>query len=180
MNCMTLQTDFSVVIKYLFVCFVLVIVYYYFMIWITSDISRHEDSWVRESERAMGWGREGEERGGGDRSHLTFDGIRRERRRTNYTWLSKFRTFMILSLNCTGSRQKSYKITLTQMFATKDKAKPSTENIRGLNSVAVRPTTVQVTSCRYKKSKSKAVPLHAMEALGGRGDIAPTHSRPRH
>jgi hypothetical protein len=30
------------------------------------------------------------------------------------------------------------------------------------------------------KSKSKAVPLHAMEALGGRGCIAPTHSRPRH
>jgi hypothetical protein len=28
--------------------------------------------------------------------------------------------------------------------------------------------------------KSKAVPLHAMEALGGRGGIAPTHSRPRH
>jgi hypothetical protein len=26
----------------------------------------------------------------------------------------------------------------------------------------------------------KAVPLHAMEALGGRGVIAPTHSRPRH
>jgi hypothetical protein len=24
--------------------------------------------------------------------------------------------------------------------------------------------------------KSKAVPLHAMEALGGRGGIAPTHS----
>jgi hypothetical protein len=30
----------------------------------------------------------------------------------------------------------------------------------------------------YKKGK--AVPLHAMEALGGRGGIAPTHSRPRH
>jgi hypothetical protein len=30
------------------------------------------------------------------------------------------------------------------------------------------------------KSKSKAVPLHAMEALGGRGGIAHTHSRPRH
>jgi hypothetical protein len=30
------------------------------------------------------------------------------------------------------------------------------------------------------KKKSKAVPLHAMEALGGRGGIAPTHSRPRH
>jgi hypothetical protein len=28
--------------------------------------------------------------------------------------------------------------------------------------------------------KSIAVPLHAMEALGGRGGIAPTHSRPRH
>jgi hypothetical protein len=30
------------------------------------------------------------------------------------------------------------------------------------------------------KVKGKAVPLHAMEALWGRGDIAPTHSRPRH
>jgi hypothetical protein len=29
-------------------------------------------------------------------------------------------------------------------------------------------------------SKSKAVPLDAMEALGGRRGIAPTHSRPRH
>jgi hypothetical protein len=29
-------------------------------------------------------------------------------------------------------------------------------------------------------NKSKAVPLHAMEALGGRGGIAPTHSRLRH
>jgi hypothetical protein len=26
------------------------------------------------------------------------------------------------------------------------------------------------------KVKSKAVPLHAMEALGGRGDIASTHA----
>jgi len=31
-----------------------------------------------------------------------------------------------------------------------------------------------------KSKKSKAVPLHAMEALGGRRGIAPTHSRPRH
>jgi hypothetical protein len=30
------------------------------------------------------------------------------------------------------------------------------------------------------KVKGKAVPLHTMEALGGRGGIAPTHSRPRH
>jgi hypothetical protein len=28
--------------------------------------------------------------------------------------------------------------------------------------------------------KGKVVPLHAMEALGGGGGIAPTHSRPRH
>jgi hypothetical protein len=28
--------------------------------------------------------------------------------------------------------------------------------------------------------KAKAVPLHAMKALGGRGGIASTHSRPRH
>jgi len=30
------------------------------------------------------------------------------------------------------------------------------------------------------ETKDKAVPLHAMEALGGRGGVAPTHSRPRH
>jgi hypothetical protein len=30
------------------------------------------------------------------------------------------------------------------------------------------------------KGKGKAFPLDAMEALGGRGGIAPTHSRPRH
>jgi hypothetical protein len=28
--------------------------------------------------------------------------------------------------------------------------------------------------------KGKAVPLHAMEVLGGRGGIVSTHSRPRH
>jgi hypothetical protein len=28
--------------------------------------------------------------------------------------------------------------------------------------------------------KKKVIPLHAMEALGRRGGIAPTHSRPRH
>jgi hypothetical protein len=30
--------------------------------------------------------------------------------------------------------------------------------------------------CNCIESKSKAVPLHAMVALGGRGGIAPTHS----
>jgi hypothetical protein len=32
-----------------------------------------------------------------------------------------------------------------------------------------------VTAC-----KGKAVPLHALEALGGRRGVAATHSRPRH
>jgi len=32
---------------------------------------------------------------------------------------------------------------------------------------------------KVKVKQSKAVPLHAMEAHGGRGGIAP-HSRPRH
>jgi hypothetical protein len=30
------------------------------------------------------------------------------------------------------------------------------------------------------QAKTKAVPLHAMKALGGRGSVAPTHTRPRH
>jgi hypothetical protein len=34
--------------------------------------------------------------------------------------------------------------------------------------------------CVEEVCNVKAVPLHAMEALGGRGGIAPTHSRPRH
>jgi hypothetical protein len=36
------------------------------------------------------------------------------------------------------------------------------------------------TQLFIQNNKGKAVPLHAMEALGGIGDIAPTHSRPRH
>jgi hypothetical protein len=40
---------------------------------------------------------------------------------------------------------------------------------------------VQCYGNKASKSKqSKAVPLHAMVALGGRGGIAPTHSWPRH
>jgi hypothetical protein len=35
-------------------------------------------------------------------------------------------------------------------------------------------------SSGFFKGKGKAVPLSAMRALGGRGGIAPTHSRPRH
>jgi hypothetical protein len=39
---------------------------------------------------------------------------------------------------------------------------------------------IQAISWRREVKKSKVVPLHAMEVLGGRGDIAPTHSKPRH
>jgi hypothetical protein len=35
-------------------------------------------------------------------------------------------------------------------------------------------------SINIKPFKAKAVPLHAMEAFGERGVLAPTHSRPRH
>jgi hypothetical protein len=41
-----------------------------------------------------------------------------------------------------------------------------------------RTRTKQWTKCQQKQSK--AVPLHAMVALGGRGGTAPTHSWPRH
>jgi hypothetical protein len=42
-------------------------------------------------------------------------------------------------------RKSPYKIMITKMFAPLDKAKPVTENIRGLNLAAVKYTTVQVT-----------------------------------
>jgi len=48
------------------------------------------------------------------------------------------------------------------------------------NQVTPGPVEMNRHVSRQSKSKSKAVPLHAMEALGGRGGIAPTHSRPRH
>jgi hypothetical protein len=36
------------------------------------------------------------------------------------------------------------------------------------------------TSTLFPQAEAKAVPLHATEALVGRGRIAPTHSRLRH
>jgi hypothetical protein len=64
-------------------------------------------------------------------------------------WLSKFYTFMISSQNYAGSKHKSYKIIIIQMFVILDKAKPITENIRGLNLAVVKPTTVQVTKLPF-------------------------------
>jgi hypothetical protein len=39
---------------------------------------------------------------------------------------------------------------------------------------------VPVYFLKAKQGYKKAVPLHAMKALGGTGGIAPTHSRPQH
>jgi hypothetical protein len=40
--------------------------------------------------------------------------------------------------------------------------------------------TKRLVECLLRQTIAKAVPLHAMEALGGRVSIAPSHSRPRH
>jgi hypothetical protein len=50
---------------------------------------------------------------------------------------------------------------------------------------AGKPRTLLTSVSNQPRQRSasvviKAVPLHATEALRGRGDIAPTHSRPRH
>jgi hypothetical protein len=51
--------------------------------------------------------------------------------------------------NYAGNKLKSYKITITKMFAILDKAKRDIEIIRGLNLAAVKYTTVQVTRLRF-------------------------------
>jgi hypothetical protein len=60
-------------------------------------------------------------------------------------WLSTFSTFMITEPNHAGNKQKSSKIMKMKMFVTLDKARPHTQNIRGLNLAAVMCTTVQVS-----------------------------------
>jgi hypothetical protein len=56
-----------------------------------------------------------------------------------------------------------------------------------MNQTVNQRTVFKYINMDYAKYKvdaecfsDKAVPLHAMEALGGRGGIAPTHSRPLH
>jgi hypothetical protein len=48
-----------------------------------------------------------------------------------------------------GNKQKSSKTMKMKMFSTLDKARPHTENIRGLNLAAVTCTTVQVSKLPY-------------------------------
>jgi hypothetical protein len=54
-------------------------------------------------------------------------------------------TYTIMWQNCAGNKQKSYKIIKMKMYAILDKAKPHTENIRGLNLAVVKRTTVVVS-----------------------------------
>jgi hypothetical protein len=61
---------------------------------------------------------------------------------------------------------------------------PSSKKIISSAKQEVNQTAVKMKNKltqKYQKIiKGKAVPLHTMEALGGREGIAPTHSRPRH
>jgi hypothetical protein len=46
-------------------------------------------------------------------------------------------------------KQKSYKITRMKMFSVQDKAKPDTENIRGLNLAAAKRTSVEAINLLF-------------------------------
>jgi hypothetical protein len=64
----------------------------------------------------------------------------------------------------------------TALFNIEERRRKNGENISEskLRSFALLKSKVlEITK------KAKSVPLHATEALGGRGDIAPTYSRPR-
>jgi hypothetical protein len=58
---------------------------------------------------------------------------------------------------CRQQAEVIYKIMRMNMFAASDKAKPDVENIRGLNLVVVKLTTVQVT---------KYLLLHKISKIG--------------
>jgi hypothetical protein len=65
----------------------------------------------------------------------------------------KIQACKILSHNYEGSKQKSYKIMpMKFFFATLDKAKPGSGNIRGFNSAAVQPAAFQDTKLSLLKS----------------------------
>jgi hypothetical protein len=66
-------------------------------------------------------------------------------RSENCIRLSICHTFTIILQNYAGNKHKFYKIMNIKMSALYGKAKPSTENMRGLNFAAVNRTTVQVS-----------------------------------
>jgi hypothetical protein len=53
-------------------------------------------------------------------------------------------------------------------------------HILGTQWLSIRLIDRKTKTTPVFKCKNKAVTQHASVALGGRGDIAPTHSRPRH
>jgi hypothetical protein len=57
---------------------------------------------------------------------------------------------------------------------------PSSGKMMGVPSLLGPLERASLNHWTTEVKRGKAVPLHAMEALGGRGGIAPTHSRPRH
>jgi hypothetical protein len=59
-------------------------------------------------------------------------------------WLSKFRKFMTTQQSYAEDKQKSFTIMKMQMYVLLGKAKPHTENVKGLNMMAVIYTTVEV------------------------------------
>jgi hypothetical protein len=61
------------------------------------------------------------------------------------TWLSNFHYMHDYITKLCGQQAQPCKIKKMQIFAILDKAKPDTENVRGLNMDAVRRMTVQVT-----------------------------------
>jgi hypothetical protein len=52
-----------------------------------------------------------------------------------------------------------------------------TQNVFILSAMTTSNLTYQIMF--FTQTKAEAVPLHTTEALGGRGGIAPAHSRPR-
>jgi hypothetical protein len=69
-------------------------------------------------------------------------------------------------------------ITISHYKETPPQWQVQSHNSGTIGSIAILNQLLQYI--RNMPIKGKAVPLHAMEGLGRRGGIAPTHSRPRH
>jgi hypothetical protein len=73
------------------------------------------------------------------------------------------------------------KLSMMLLWAVNPWGLANTETFRRIRCLSLQGTCVKrLRQYVPPKGKGKAIPLHAMEALGGRGSIARTHSRPRH
>jgi hypothetical protein len=91
-----------------------------------------------------------------------------------WTWQSLLRVFGL-------KNEPMKRCTLAVFLHQRQKNVKNTEKTRNLSLGIFSLTLYYTILCSlHIKVKGKAVPLHATEALGGRGGIAPTHSRPRH